>query len=98
MDVSGTAIAIVVLVESCLRLVQDVSYRFAVDSYASRRFGQVPAFLMSVAFMHPTTLGEFEWDLNTWSDKEIIDWKNSHLAGCQSTTIAVSGAIEESAS
>jgi hypothetical protein len=89
--------AIISLVGSGFRLVQDVSYRFAADSYASRRFGRVPALLMSVAFMHPTTLGEFEWYLNTWSEKEIIDWKNSHLAGCQSTAIAVSGAIEEPA-
>jgi hypothetical protein len=44
---------------------------------------------MTLLFMHPLKLGEFEWDLNSWSDKDILQWKKAHLAACNMTAIAV---------
>jgi hypothetical protein len=38
-------------------------------------------------------LGEFEWDLNSWSDDDIIQWKSAHLAACNMTAIAVCSMI-----
>lgn len=38
-------------------------------------------------------LQRLHWDLNTWEDEEVQQWKNSHLASCNSIAVAVSVAI-----
>jgi hypothetical protein len=62
---------------------------FRKDSYSYHRFGTWGSVLMTLLFMHPLKLGEFEWDLNSWSDKDILQWKKAHLAACNMTAIAV---------
>jgi hypothetical protein len=44
---------------------------------------------MTMLFMHPRTLGEFEWDLNSWNDPDILAWKASYLSSCNITSVAV---------
>lgn len=34
-------------------------------------------------------LQRLHWDLNTWKDEEVQQWKNSHLASCNSIAVAV---------
>lgn len=29
------------------------------------------------------------WDLNTWKDEEVQQWKNAHLASCNAIAVAV---------
>ena len=62
---------------------------FSPDSYASSRFGITGSVLMTFLFMHPKKIGEFEWDLNSWSDDDVLEWKKSHLANCNMTAVAV---------
>jgi len=35
-------------------------------------------------------LQRLHWNLNTWKDEEVQQWKNSHLASCNSIAVAVS--------
>jgi hypothetical protein len=66
---------------------------FRKDSYSSRRCGRWGSIFMTLTFVHPRMLGEFEWDLNSWSDDDIIQWKSAHLAACNMTAIAVCSMI-----
>jgi hypothetical protein len=65
-------------------------YGFGADSYSSRRYGRYGAGLLTIFFMHPRTLGEFEWDLNSWNDPDLLAWKASYLSSCNITSVAVS--------
>lgn len=67
----------------------DYLREFGKDSYSSRRYGRWGSLFMTLTFMHPRKLGEFEWDLNSWSDEDIVQWKSAHLAACNMTAIAV---------
>jgi hypothetical protein len=53
-------------------VVQAFLYGFGADSYSSQRFGRYGAGLMTILMMHPRTLGEFEWDLNSWNDPDLL--------------------------
>jgi hypothetical protein len=37
-------------------------------------------------------LKRLHWDLNTWKDEEVQQWKDSHLASCNSIAVAVRAA------
>ena len=70
-------------------VLQTFLYGFGADSYSSRRYGRYGAGVMTILFMHPRTLGEFEWDLNSWNDPDILAWKASYLSSCNVTSVAV---------
>lgn len=84
-----TGFGLVPLAGAIQNVLQTFLYGFHADSYSSRRFGRYGAGLMTVLFMHPRTLGEFEWDLNSWNDPDLLAWKASYLSSCNITSVAV---------
>jgi hypothetical protein len=81
---------VVPLAGAIQNVVETFLYGFGADSYSSRRYGRYGAGLMTIFFMHPRTLGEFEWDLNSWNDPDLLAWKASYLSSCNITSVAVS--------
>src|SRR2546429_8767120 len=80
---------VVPLAAAIQNVLQTFFYGFGADSYSSRRFGTYGAGLMTILFMHPRSLGEFEWDLNSWNDPDLLAWKASYLSSCNITSVAV---------
>lgn len=81
-------------ISQLLAAIQNVTsnyvFVFRSDSYTSQRFGRIGAVLMTLLFMHPRSLGEFEWDLNSWNDADLLAWKASYLNSCNIISVAVS--------
>jgi hypothetical protein len=62
--------------------------------YAACRFGHWGTVGAIAAMLLPVVgdgdLQRSHWNINTWSDQEILDWKTSHLSQCNAIAVAVS--------
>lgn len=58
--------------------------------YRSRRFGFVlGSFLYLGRIVNTDALQQNHWDINSWTDPEVLNWKASHLASCNAIAVAV---------
>ncbi len=88
-DALSVVVAIIDFSNAVKNVTEVFLYTFRSDSYGSKRFGRYGAGIMTLLFMHPKTLGEFEWDLNSWNDSDIVAWKDSYLSSCNVVSVAV---------
>ncbi|KAI1614902.1 hypothetical protein EDD37DRAFT_403940 [Exophiala viscosa] len=62
------------------------------SNYRSQRFGSIWGdFLFLSSLVNTDALQDTQWNINMWTDEEVLAWKESHLAS--SNAIAVAGAI-----
>ncbi|EXJ92015.1 hypothetical protein A1O3_00565 [Capronia epimyces CBS 606.96] len=60
------------------------------SAYRTQRFGFIWGTILYVSALVDTdTLQQKHWDINFWTDAEVIAWKKSHLAFCNAITVAV---------
>lgn len=60
------------------------------SQYRSARFDLIPgAFLYLGRIVDTDALQQYHWDINSWTDPEVLSWKTSHLASCNATAVAV---------
>ena len=58
--------------------------------YRNGRFGFVwGSFLYLGRIVNTDALQQNHWDINSWSDSEVLSWKASHLASCNAIAVAV---------
>ena len=58
--------------------------------YRQRRFGLWwGTFLWAFRLVDTDALQRRHWDLHAWSDKEVQQWKDSHLSSCNAIAVAV---------
>lgn len=58
--------------------------------YRRVRFGSTwGAFLYAGRIINTDTLQQNHWDINSWTDPEVLTWKASHLASCNAIAVAV---------
>ena len=73
-----------------LQLVASSGYK-----YRSTRFGLLlGSSLTFTALVDTDALQQIHWDLNTWSDEEVLRWRDSQLASANAIAVAVSSLSE----
>jgi hypothetical protein len=61
--------------------------------YRQIRFGLWKGELLRASrLIDSDALQQRHWDLNTWKDEEVQQWKDSHLASCNAISVAVRAA------
>ena len=58
-------------------------------TYREARFGAWGWWLYFFHLVDTDGAQENHWRINTWTDDEVIAWKNSYLANCNAITVAV---------
>jgi len=81
-EIAGLALSVVPIL---IKIVFSDGFR-----YRSRRFGVIWGTILYLSLLVDTdTLQQRHWDINFWTDTEVIAWKNSHLAFCNAIVVAV---------
>ena len=58
-------------------------------SYRHARFGVFGEFMYFLNLVDTDALQELHWNINVWTDEEILAWKASYLASCNAISVAV---------
>lgn len=73
------------ILPAVLRLVTSPGYQ-----YRLRRFGFVwGTYLYLGGIVNTDALQQNHWNINSWTDPEVLQWKASHLASCNAIAVAV---------
>ena len=57
--------------------------------YRRTRFGTIGHLLYFSTVVDIDTLQEFHWNINTWTDEEVMTWKQSQLSTYSAIAVAV---------
>jgi hypothetical protein len=57
--------------------------------YRRARFGIFGDVLYAAGWVDTDALQELHWNINIWTDAEVMAWKASHLATCNAIAVAV---------
>jgi hypothetical protein len=61
------------------------------QAYGSARFGPIRAFFIRFfTLINAGTVREAHWNINCWTDIEVMAWKSSYVSNCQAIAVAVS--------
>lgn len=73
-------------------LLSTVKFLVAAGSgYRGKRFGPFWGIVLyAVPVINTDELQRMHWKLNTWTDEEVLRWKDSHLSSCGAIAVAVS--------
>ena len=70
-----------------LAILVDIAHGF---QYRRQRFGLFWGTVLHLTKILDTDmLQQKHWDINSWSDAEVLNWKASHLASCNAISVAV---------
>ena len=59
--------------------------------YRSNRFGrELGTILYATDLLDTDAVQQMHWDLNAWSDEEVLRWRDSQLASANAIAVAVS--------
>ena len=59
-------------------------------AYRKSRFGKFGPLVYFLALVDTDSLQELHWNINVWTDEEILNWKASHLSTSNAIAVAVS--------
>ncbi|KIW53446.1 hypothetical protein PV05_09020 [Exophiala xenobiotica] len=59
--------------------------------YERQRWGSWERLLGLTRIIDTKAVGQLHWDINTWTDDEVMAWKQSYISTC--TAVTVAGAI-----
>lgn len=61
------------------------------DSYYERqRWGSWERLLGLTRIIDTKAVGQLHWNINTWTDDEVMAWKQSYISTCTAVQVAVS--------
>ena len=64
-------------------------------AYRRARFGSIlGTWLFLSGVINTDHLQQRHWDINSWTDPEVLNWKNAHLASCNAIAVAVRVSFE----
>jgi hypothetical protein len=61
-----------------------------VGPYHRNRFGWIGRAFASVGLLDLKGIQKIHWDINYWTNEEVMAWRKSYISNCSSVTIAVS--------
>ena len=86
MESVGLVLAVVPLVLAAANYLTSSGYK-----YRSNRFGRVlGTILYATDLLDTDAVQQMHWDLNAWSDEEVLRWRDSQLASANAIAVAVS--------
>lgn len=58
--------------------------------YRHARFGSAGHIVALLPLVDTRALRELHWNINTWTDEEVLMWKRSYMTSCNATQVVVS--------
>lgn len=59
-------------------------------AYDRQRWGSRGYLLSLVRLVDTRAVRQLHWNINTWTDEEVMSWKQSYMSACSSIAVAVS--------
>jgi hypothetical protein len=91
MDSLALAAAVAQYVEIGFKLAKNIYniYDIHGGNYRQQRFGSTGFLLQFLRLIDIQEVRNMHWNINTWKDEEVKEWKTSYMANCNAIGVAV---------